>query len=130
MLQDCRDKCFVFTHLVKQILAVYSSNLWDLVSGESQILTKAYWTRHMLAWDVPWSCLTFLVQTVSAPQDIILRASLLHRSVSFFSGLLASPSNKVAMVALVQVENGLADWALLRAALEVGDQVSVLQWDS
>ena len=103
MLQDCRDKCFVFTHLVEQILAVYGSHLWDLVSGDAQMLTKDWRTRHMLAWDIPWSCHTFLVQTVSALHDIILRASLLYCSVSFFSGLLASPSNKVAMVALVRL---------------------------
>ena len=61
-----------------------ASHLWDLVSWEAQMLTKDWRTRLMLAWDLPWSCLTFLVQTVLAPLDISLPASLFHRSVSLF----------------------------------------------
>ena len=170
MLQDCREKrammidssvkireSFSFAHPTEQILAVskycsaaYGSNLWDLGSREAQMFTNAWRTGHKLAWDVPRSCRTFLVQTVLAPQDASMRASLLSRSVGFFRGLLASPSYEVAVVALlaardvrsslgsnlalVRQESGLDPWmeslARLRAALEVADQVPVPQQDS
>ena len=111
------------------------------------MFTNAWRTGHKLAWDVPRSCHTFLVQTVLAPQDASMRASLLSRSVGFFRGLLASPSSEVAVVAvlaardmrsslgsnlaLVRQESGLDPWrvslARLPAALEVADQVPVPQ---
>ena len=170
MLQDCREKraqmidgsvkireSFGFAHPSEQILAVakycsaaYGSNLWDLGSRESEMMTNAWRTGHKLAWDVPRHCRTFLVQTVLAPQDGSLRASLLSRSVGFFRGLLASPSNEVAVMALlaardlrsslgsnlalVREVSGLNPWvagrANLWAALEAADRVPVPQQDS
>ena len=65
------------------------------------MLTNAWRTRHKLAWDVPRSCHTYLVQTVLAPHVASLRASLLHREVGFFHGLLASPSSEVTVAALL-----------------------------
>ena len=82
MLQDCREKrarmidssvkireSFSFAHPTEQILAVtkycsaaYGSNLWDLGSREAQMFPNAWRTGHKLAWDVPRSCHTFLVQ--------------------------------------------------------------------
>ena len=158
MAQDCREKraqmidssvkvreSFDFAHPAEQILAVskycsaaYGSNLWDMGSREAEMLTNAWRTGHKLAWDVPRHCRTFLVQTVLAPHDGSLRASLLNRSVGFFRGLLDSPSREVTVMALlasrdvrsslgsnlalVQELSGLNPWmagpAHLRAALE------------
>ena len=170
MLQDCREKraqlidgsvkireTFSFAHPEEQINAVskycssaYGSNLWDLGSREAVMLMNAWRTGHKLAWDVPRSCHTYLVQTVLAPQDFSLRASLMNRSVGFFRGLLASPSKEVTVVALLAARDlrsslgsnlalvrgatKLDPWAAsraqLKAALEADDLVPVPQLDS
>ena len=95
------------------------------------MLTNAWRTGHKLAWEVPRHCRTFLVQTVLAPHEASLCASLLSRSVGFFHGLLASPSNEVTVVAtlasrdlqsslgsnlaLVREKSGLDPWVAGRA---------------
>ena len=58
-------------------------------------------TVHKLAWDVPRSCHTYLVQEVLAPHVYSLQASLLSHHVGFFRGLLTSPSSEVTVVALL-----------------------------
>ena len=170
MAQDCREKRaqlidgsvkiregFGFAHPAEQITAVdkycsavYGSNLWDLGSREAEMLTNAWRTGHKLAWDVPRACRTFLVQSVLAPHVPSLRASLLHRAIGFFHGLLASPSPEVTVVArlaardlrsslganlaLVREETGLDPWVArkgeLRAALDAADLAPVPQLDS
>jgi hypothetical protein len=170
MRQDCLEKraCFidmsvkiregfsfahpaeVITATEKYCTAAYGSNLWDLDSKESIMLTNAWRTGHKLAWEVPRACRTFLVQAVLAPHVVSLRASLLHRFVFFFRGLLASPSHEVRVVALlaardlrssiganlalVRRRTGLDPWvagrAELRAALEAADRAPVPQQDS
>ena len=65
------------------------------------MFTNAWRTGHKLAWDVPLHCRTFLVQTVLAPEDSSMRASLLCWSVGFFHGLLNSQSKEVVVVALL-----------------------------
>ena len=107
-------------------------------------------TGHNLAWDVPRSCHTYLVQTVLAPKDLSPRASFMSRSVGFFCGLLTSPSQEVTVVALlaardlrsslgsnlalVQEVAKLDPWAAsraeLQAALEKADWALVPQLDS
>jgi hypothetical protein len=169
MRQDCREKRaqlidgsvkiregFGFAHPAEQITAVakycsaaYGSNLWDLGSKEASMLTNAWRTGHKLAWGVPRACRTFLVQEVLAPHVTSLRASLLHRAVGFFRGLLASPSHEVTVVALlaardlrsnlgsnlalVRQETGLDPWEAgrseLRLALEAADMAPVPQLD-
>ena len=170
MLQDCREKRaqlidrsvkireeFGFAHPAEQITAVakycssvYGSNLWDLASREAVMLTNAWRTGHKLAWNVPRACRTYLVESVLAPHVPSLRASLLHRSVGFFRGLLACPSQEVVVVALlaardlrsnlganlalVRQETGLDPWLAgrgeLRAALQAADRAPVPQQDS
>jgi hypothetical protein len=170
MAQDCREKRaqlidssvkiregFGFAHPAEQITAVdkycsaaYGSNLWDLGSREAVMLTNAWRTGHKLAWEVPRACRTFLVQEVLAPHVTSLQASLLHRAVGFFRGLLASPSHEVTVVALlaardlrsslgsnlalVREATGLDPWEAgrgeLRAALEAADRAPVPQQDS
>ena len=121
MKHDCKEKraqfidtsvrireSFSFAHPSEQITAtekyctaVYGSNLWDLGSPESKMLVNAWRTGHKLAWRVPRSCHTYLVQGVLAPHVPSLRASLLSRFVGFFRGLLTSPSNEVTVLALL-----------------------------
>jgi hypothetical protein len=119
MAQDCREKraqyidssvksreMFSFAHPAEQILAVekyctavYGSNLWDLGGKESIMLTNAWRTGHKLAWNVHRGCRTYLVQEVLAPHVASLRASLMHRFIGFFRGLVDSPSYEVVVVA-------------------------------
>ena len=104
MAQDAREKraqfidtsvkireCFHFAHPAEQILAVekyctsaYGSNLWDLGSPEAKMFVNAWRTGHKLAWEVPRSCHTYLVQEVLAPHVVNLNASLLLKFVGFF----------------------------------------------
>ena len=92
----------------------------------------------------------YLVQSVLAPHVTSLRASLLHRAVGFFRGLLARPSHEVTVVALLAARDirsslgsnlalvrevtGLDPWEAgrgeLRAALEAADRAPVPQQDS
>jgi hypothetical protein len=170
MLQDCREKRavfidssvkiregFAFAHPYDQITATeryctaaYGSNLWDLGSREAIMLTNAWRTGHKLAWGVPRGCRTYLVQTVLAPHVASLRASLLHRFVMFFRGLVAGPSPEVAAVALLAARDlrstlgsnlalvreltGLDPWTAapsrIRAALEAADRAEVPPQDS
>jgi hypothetical protein len=96
MVQDCREKCaqlidssvkiresFAVAYPTEQILVVskycssaHGSNLWALGSREAYMLTNAWRTGHKLAWDVPRHCRTFLVQTILAPEDSSMQASL------------------------------------------------------
>ena len=170
MEHDCREKRaqfidgsvkireeFGFAHPAEQIMvtekyccSAYGSNLWALGSREAVMLTNAWRTGHKLAWNVPRACRTYLVRSVLAPHVPSLRVSLLHRSVGFFHGLLASPSREVVVVALlaardirsnlganlalVREETGLDPWVAgrteLRAALEAADLAPVPQQDS
>ena len=66
---------FGFAHPEEQILAVakycsavYGSNLLDLGSRESKMMTNAWRTSHKLAWDIMCHCRAFLVQTVLGPR--------------------------------------------------------------
>ena len=55
----------------------------------------------MLAWAVPRSTHTYLVEEVLAPGVPNLNVSLLHRFTNFFRGLITSPSQEVMVVALL-----------------------------
>ena len=121
MVQDVKEKraqfidssvkireAFSFAHPADQITAVakyctaaYGSNLWDLGSPEVKMLVNAYRTGHKLAWGVPRSCHTYLVDEVLAPHVASLEASLLSRFVGFFRSLITSPSGEVVVLALL-----------------------------
>ena len=130
--------------------AAYGSNLWDLRSKEATMMVNAWRTGHKLAWGVPRSTHTYLVEEVLAPNVQHLQASLLHRFTTFFRGLLTSPSQEVAMVALIAARDlrsnlgsnleevrsmtGLDPWTAgrveLRSALERAVKKEVPEQDS
>ena len=64
-------------------------------------MVNAYRTGHKLAWDVPRSCHTYLVDEVLAPHMASLEATLLSRFVGFFRSLVTSPSGEVMVLALL-----------------------------
>ena len=170
MKHDCKEKRaqyidnsvkiregFSFAHPSEQITAtekyctaVYGSNLWDFDTPESKMMVNAWRTGHKLAWRVPRSCRTYLVQEVLAPHVPGLQASLLSRFVGFFRGLLTSPSNEVTVIALLGARDirsslgsnlaliremtGLDPWVVgrgqLRAALEAADMREVPMQDA
>ena len=115
MVQDTQEKraqfidtsvkireCFHFAHPAEQILAVEKySNLWDLGSPEAKMFGNAWRTGHKLAWQVPRSCHTYLVQEVLAPHVPDLNMGLMLKFFGFFRSLLASPSSEVVVVALL-----------------------------
>ena len=121
----------------KYCTAAYGSNLWSLGSPESKMFVNAWRTGHKLAWEVPRSCHTYLVQEVLAPHVADLNVSLMMKLVVFFRSLLASPSGEVQVVArlaardmrsnlgknlaLIRETSGLDPWvasiAQLRAVL-------------
>lgn len=118
MAQDCREKraqyidtsvkvreAFHFAHPMEQIqatekycTAVYDSNLR---SKDANMLINAWRTGQKLAWWSPRNTHTYLVEEVLAHRMQNLHGSLFHRSVTFFRGLMASPSQEVAVVALM-----------------------------
>ena len=63
--------------------------------------TNAWRTGHKIAWNVPRACRSYLVDTVLAPHVDNLRASLLHRQVGFFHGMIRGPSKETAVAALL-----------------------------
>ena len=68
----------------KYCMAAYGSNLWDLRSKEATMMVNAWRTGHKLAWGVPRSTHTYLVEEVLAPGVQHLQASLLHHFTTFF----------------------------------------------
>ena len=66
-------EAFFFAHPTEQILATenhctvaYDSNLWDLRSKETNMMVNVWRTCHTLAWRVPRSTHTYLVDEVLA----------------------------------------------------------------
>ena len=99
---------FFFAHPAEQIAATakyctaaYGSNLWDLGSPATRMMVNAWRTGHKLAWSVPRSTHTYLVEEVLAPGVANLHVSLLHRFTNFFRGLISSPSQEVTVLALL-----------------------------
>ena len=65
------------------------------------MMINAWRTGHKLAWNVPLSCHTYLVEEVLAAGIANLEVSLLERFLGFFKSLLASPSQEMVVVALL-----------------------------
>ena len=119
--QDCREKraqfidsavkvreSFDFAHPADQITTVdkycsaaYGSNLWNFTETEANMFTNSWKMGHKIAWKVPRACRSYLVDNVLAPHVDNMKASLLHRQVGFFHGLIRGPCKEAAVAALL-----------------------------
>ena len=119
MEQDCREKraafidsavkcreMFGFAHPSEIITAVekhcttlHGSNLWRLDSQVAESVYASWRTNIKLAWGLPRSCHTYLVDNVLASHVWPIKASVLGKFHSFFLSLLKSDSREVQVVA-------------------------------
>ena len=77
----------------------YGSMLWELRSNPAEQFSK-YWNNCVkLAWRVPLSTFTYLVEGYFASEQISLRNQILSRYPGFFRNLLSSPSKEVRILA-------------------------------
>ena len=102
---DIRDM-FSWAHpkQVLQATAVYSTSfygsmLYNLYGEESQRIFRCWNTAAKLAWNVPRSTFTFLVEDVLANDMPSVRDSILTRYAMFCQGLLKANSVEIRIVA-------------------------------
>ena len=115
--------------------------LWDLFSEKVGQLYRSWNTSVKLAWGLPRSTHTFLVENLLARDFFTVKQQLLGRYVNFFHRLLSSHSIEIRMVAnmvgrcarsttgrnLMQIvrETGLDPWVepgwKVRAAVQKSD---------
>ena len=79
----------------------YGSMLWDLYGEQAQQLYRTWNTCVKLAWDVPRSTHTFLVDGMLGSGLPSIRQQILGRYPKFIRSLLDSPSLEVAVIARV-----------------------------
>ena len=89
----------------------YGSNLWQLNSHTAEMyfkswntltkLFKSWNTLTKLAWGVPRSTHTYLVENVLASSFLSARHQVLGRYVTFFQSLLTSPNREVRILARI-----------------------------
>lgn len=77
----------------------YGSMLWSLNSVTTEQFFKCWNTCVKLAYDIPRSTFTYLVEGYFASTHTSLRNQVLSRYPRFFSNLLSSPSKEVRIVA-------------------------------
>lgn len=104
---DIRE-VFQFAHPEQIIKAcqVYVSDaygfmLYDLASQASQSYLKSWNTFVKLAWDVPRSTYTYLVENVLADKFVPFRKQIYSRYVNFFQNLLTSCSKEIRHLARI-----------------------------
>ena len=76
----------------------YGSMLWDLQSTKAEEYFRSWNTTVKLAWGVPRSCFTYLVEGFLAEDQTALRNQILSRYPGFYRSLLESPSKEVRML--------------------------------
>ena len=76
----------------------YGSMLWDLQSNKAEEYFRSWNTTVKLAWGVPRSCYTYLVEGFLAEDQTPLRNQILARYPGFYRSLLESPSKEVRML--------------------------------
>ena len=76
----------------------YGSMLWDLESNRAEEYFRSWNTTVKLAWGVPRSCFTYLVEGFLAEGQTSLRNHILARYPGFYRSLLESPSREVRML--------------------------------
>ena len=104
----------------------YGSMLWDLFGEKAGQLYRSWSTCVKLAWSLPHSTHTYLVEDVLAKEFPTVKQQLLGRFINFFRKLLKSQSMEVRIVAnmagrcsrattgsnlqKIQIETGLDPW--------------------
>ena len=104
----------------------YGSMLWDLYGNKANQLFNSWSTCVKLAWDIPRSTHTYIVEDVLAKDFFTVKQQLVGRFVDFFQKLLKSPSSEIRVVAnmagrcaqsttggnlhKIQLETGLDPW--------------------
>lgn len=78
--------------------AFYGSALWLLRGEAAQMLYSAWRTNVKLAWKLPRNTHSYFIDSLLAPQITPPSVSLMMRQLTFFQGLLASPSIEVQVV--------------------------------
>ena len=100
--------------------------LWELYGNKANQLFNSWSTCVKLAWDIPRSTHTYIVEDVLAKDFFTVKQQLVGRFVDFFQKLLKSPSSEIRVVAnmagrcpqsttggnlhKIQLETGLDPW--------------------
>ena len=79
----------------------YGFMLYDLASQSSQSYLKSWNTFVKLAWDVPRSTYTYLVENVLAENFVPFRKQIYSRYVSYFQHLFTSTSQEIRHLARI-----------------------------
>ena len=77
----------------------YGSMLWDLQADSAEQFFKCWNACVKLAYRVPRSTFTYMVEGYFAASQVSLRNQVLSRYSGFYRNLLASPSREVRMLA-------------------------------
>ena len=83
----------------------YGSMLWDLFGDKAGQIYRSWSTCVKLAWQVPRSCHSYLVDNLLSVQFYTVKQQLLSRFVNFVEKLLGSTSPEVCMVANMVARN-------------------------
>ena len=79
----------------------YGSILWELQSNPVEQIFKCWNTCVKLAWGVPRSTYTYLVEGYFAADETTFRNQILSRYPGFYRKLLLSPSKEVGILAKI-----------------------------
>ena len=100
----------------------HRSMLWSLSSDSSEQYYKAWNTSVKLAYKVPRSTFTYLVEGYLAGDYMSLRNQILSRYPDFFHNLLKSPSKEVRLLAnIVGREPGSTTYRNLELLKQLSD---------
>lgn len=78
---------------------LYGAMLWDISSDMCGQFCRSWNTAVKLAWQVPWSTHTYLVNNVLGVNHPSIEEQLIVRYVNFFKKLRTSKSDKIQLLA-------------------------------
>ena len=84
----------------------YGSMLYDLYGDEAGMICRCWNTATKLAWQVPRSTFTFLVDRVLTGDFPSLRESLLTRYVAFLQGLSQTNKKEIRILCCTAISDG------------------------
>ena len=161
MVHDCKVKraqfidtstdireTFSFAHPDQVLSAVnlyaghfYGGMLWDFTSNMCNQMFNSWNVCVKLAWNVPRSTHTYLVDNFLGINHLSIKRQLLSRYVKFFKGLLKSKSREVQILSnivardvrsvtgrnlrLLETETGLDPWKA--TSIDIRDNIPISQ---